>query len=235
MPYKRKGYRRKAVRKGKKWVRSRLNQGKIYSYKRVLDLSQVGPGLTTDNVNCDVSGTLLQLNNAVSGGNSYGALSYYASLDQLPDNSEFTSLYDQYKITGIKLEIIPFNNTSNAGTTIAGSNVAACLHSVVDFDDVSLPTASLSGVQKLMQYQNYKRTMIPGRKLVRFYRPHLAVGAYSGAFTSYLNKGPQWIDCGSPSVQHYGFKMVPEIFSSTASTLTCKMLVTMYVKFKNVR
>ncbi len=37
--------------------------------------------------------------------------------------------------------------------------------------------------------------------------PHLAIGAYSGAFTSFANtNSTQWVDANSPSVQYYGVK-----------------------------
>ena len=36
--------------------------------------------------------------------------------------------------------------------------------------------------------------------------PRISTAAYSGAFTSYTNTKAPWIDCNSPTVQHFGMK-----------------------------
>jgi len=72
--------------------------------------------------------------------------------------------------------------------------------SVLDYDD-STSTASAA----LRQYESAVQVQST-RPMTRTLCPHVAIAAYSGAFTSFANKKMVWIDSGSPSVVHYGVK-----------------------------
>ena len=73
------------------------------------------------------------------------------NLSQLPNYTDFTNLYDQYRINKIVFKIIPkFSEASiNAGT--ANNANLAQIHSVIDYDDAVTPTA----LSDLVQYQSY--------------------------------------------------------------------------------
>jgi len=60
----------------------------------------------------------------------------------------------------------------------------------------------------------------------------MAVAAYAGSFTSYANMEPQWIDCASPSVQHYGFKCA---VNPTGVAMTFDLIGKIWVQFRNSR
>jgi len=71
-------------------------------------------------------------------------------------------------------------------------------------------------------------------------RPRVASALYaSGAFTSY-GVGPkdQWIDCVSPSVEHYGLKLATSVFSAANNPTvdpSWDVYMVYYVKFRNPR
>ncbi len=131
-------------------------------------------------------------------------------LSYLPSYTEFTALYDQYKIEAIDIGILPSAVTSTPADPSNGYVVLA-----VDYDDASTP----ANVDTLLQYGSAE--VFPINSAIRFrLRPRLAKAAYSGAFTSYANEAASWIDVGSPSVQHYGLK-----FGCSATTTSVKWQV----------
>jgi len=151
---------------------------------------------------------------------TFAALSFVVnSLDQI---SSLTGVFDQYLIERIEVKLTP--RVSVAG--IATSNTGF-LHSVIDFDDAN----ALSTIAQANDYPN----CVAGSGVDGHYRtwvPHFAVAAYSGAFTSFLNSGPTWIDAASPSVQHYGLKTA---WSLTDSSYTVDAWVRLHTVWRNVR
>lgn len=173
---------------------------------------------------------------------TYYAGSIYFSLDQLPDYTEFTALFDRYKIAGVKVVFRSFNISSLSDVQgQANGQLGGVIHYITDYDDAAVPTASDVGVQALREHENYRTASIfnsRGLFLKRYVRPRIALAAYAGAFTSYANVKPMWIDAASPSVQHYGLKFIVELLASQANftqnfnfTVEC----TYYVMCKDVR
>jgi hypothetical protein len=131
-------------------------------------------------------------------------------LGYLPSYTEFTALYDQYKIDAVDITILPSSVTSTPADQASGFVVLA-----VDYDDATTP----ANVDSLLQYGAAE--VFPINSAIRMrLRPRMAVAAYSGAFTSYANTPSTWIDVASPSVQHYGLK-----FGSSATTTSVKWQV----------
>jgi hypothetical protein len=135
---------------------------------------------------------------------SDSAWSFKFTLDSLDNYTEFTSLFDLYRIDKIVFRLIPLQNTVEAPAT---QKDVGLLYGAVDLDDYAGAT-----VATLCQYPNMKIANFD-EKLTFAFKPKFAVAAYSGAFTSYANTGG-WIDMGSPSVEHYGLKL--NVASSTA-------------------
>lgn len=155
------------------------------------------------------------------------SVGYSFKLNDLPNYTEFTALFDQYKITGIKIRLIPEQNQQALGVGVF--NIPP-IYTVIDYDD----DTALTAITDAMQYQNCKiHTTISGSQIVRFFRPHIAVAAYSGTFTSYMNKSMQWIDSASPDTRHYGFKII--VAAITTLDTTFSVVATYYLKMRNVR
>ena len=121
-------------------------------------------------------------------------VSYSFQLSDLPSFADFTALFDSYRIDEVELTMIP-------GWTQFDNNTMALVLSVVDFDDATVST----DLSAFLQSENVQQHT-PHEPIRIKLKPKFATAAFSGAFTSYsVSQG--WVDCGSPSVQHYGIKL----------------------------
>lgn len=181
-----------------------LTGGKVYKFKRTVDLG---------NITASAAGDVL------------GALKF--TLADLPNYTEFTALYDQYKIYFVVLRFVPDQNMASANN--AAGTTTPILYHVIDYDDATAPANKTD----LFQYQNLKV-----RNFSRFskitLRPHVAVAAYQGAFTGYANFKSLWLDAANTAVEHYGVKYC--ISQPSANWVTSwRLVATYYMAFKNVR
>jgi hypothetical protein len=131
-----------------------------------------------------------------------GALIFRIS--NLPAYTEFTQLFDQYRILEATVRFVPTFSTSTN------------LYTVVDYDDATLPTA----LTDLDQYSSLTVSE-SGTMVVRTLHPKVAVSVYQGAvpFTGYAS-GNLWIDSISNSVEYYGLKYyIPATAASTGTAL----------------
>lgn len=149
------------------------------------------------------------------------------TLADLPDFTDFTALYDQYKITGIKIAWLPRGNSSDVQTQGAISR----FFSVIDRDDDATP----SGIDQLTQYESCKMTSST-QIHSRYFRPSIrtevptAIGG-----TGYTISGPKWIDVTNTNVKHYGLKIAAQGPLTGTGSIYYDAQLTMYVAFKNVR
>lgn len=131
-------------------------------------------------------------------------------LSNVVNNSEFTTLFDQYRINAIVLKFIPRLNMVQVPTVVgqAPINNIPTLHWVYDYDDANAP----SNVDELLQYNNYRCCNFDKTVTMKI-KPRFSLAAYSGAFTSY-KPASGWLDCASPSIQHYGVKFAVDSFTA---------------------
>lgn len=151
------------------------------------------------------------------------ATNYVFKLSDLPNYTEFTSLFDEYKISCIVLKFTPLYPT-NLSATDYGQ-----IYTMIDKDD----NATLSVVQA-QQYQNIKvRGGLKGKTIV--IRPKIKGLIYnnSGVTTGQSSLINEWIDVAYPDVTHYCLK---NVWTQTpVVTLYQRVEATYYLKFKNVR
>jgi hypothetical protein len=114
------------------------------------------------------------------------------TLSSFADYTNYTACFDQYRIDQLEVWLELNGNPSATLSTIV---------TVVDLDDATVPTTAVA-------IQDKQGALLGSGAAMRYHRwrPHVAVAEYSGSFTSYGNVPSTWIDCGSPNVQHYGFK-----------------------------
>lgn len=148
------------------------------------------------------------------------------SLNQLPGHSELTALYDQYKINMVKLEVIPQFDNANVGSSTS-TNVITQNYSVIDYDDITVPTT----MDTLMQYQNLKRT--PSTRIItRVVRPKFASELFNTSIATAYRPSSGFVDCNYDTVEHYGCKFG---FSSNPQAQKFGLKMTFYLAMKNVR
>lgn len=159
-----------------------------------------------------------------AGADAFASLKF--NLSQLPNHSEFTALYDQYKINMVKAEIIPQFDNANVGSSTS-TNVITQNYSVIDYDDITVPTT----MDTLMQYQNLKRT--PSTRIIkRIIKPRFASELFNTGIATAYRPTSGFIDCNYDTVEHYGLKLG---FSSNPQNQKWGLKITYYLAFKNVR
>lgn len=150
-------------------------------------------------------------------GNTYGGLSF--NLNQLPNVTEFTNLYDMYRINKIVVKFVPNRSSSDVAAT--GEQIPN-LNTVIDYTDATAPTS----LSQLYEYQNWK--MSRGINVhTRVITPASLdlVNATAGS-----NAGnpqwKQWISTSAPTIEHYGLKYGLETSASNNA-----IAVTPYISF----
>jgi hypothetical protein len=117
------------------------------------------------------------------------------SLNQLNDYSNLTSVFDQYCIYSVA---VSFSVDGNSPTGVSVSLLTA-----LDYDNI----ANIGPVG-IANYTNCSETLIgPSSSLVRYVKPCIALAAYTGSFGGFATQRC-WLNCNSPSIQHYGMRAV---------------------------
>lgn len=161
------------------------------------------------------------------------------NLNQLPGVGEFTSLYDQYKIMGIRVNCQPLL-TEGIASAVSGSTLIygfPKFSSVIDYDDTFTPASE----DVLLQYGSLKQT--PAfKEHKRYFKPKIRGAALDsgGVVNPATSIKAPWIDVGNPNVPHYGVKLYHPgpIASGTplvSSSIGYSVYATLYIACKNTR
>jgi len=164
------------------------------------------------------------VNVATDGGSEVFA-AYYHTLNGLPNYTEFTGLFDQYRIVEIGVQCIPAQNVETLAAGGSGFNGNLLTH--VDYDDNTPPSSEA----EMLQRQNLQ-SWVWSRPFAFRYAPRIASAVYSGAFTSYANVSP-WVDVASPDVRYYGWKL--GITPAVGQIYGLNILTYAVVEFRSVR
>jgi len=122
-------------------------------------------------------------------------------LSLLPNASEFTALFDCYRIMNIKGQFIfDMNSAGMKGT--AGSCLPNLIY-VKDYDDAS----PLSVIYDYQQYESMKIKRMDKTIRMSFHPRPVSPVYGGGAFTSWaVNSTNPWIDTANNAVSYYGLK-----------------------------
>jgi hypothetical protein len=153
---------------------------------------------------------------------------------QFSDTPQYTSLasvFDQYRIDEVQLVFRPMFTAQPQSTTASTQYVVPTLYLVVDYDDASALSANSAA------FEAYSNCNTSTQEIVSLsFTPHIAAAVYSGAFTSFANMQNQWIDAGSPSVQHYAVKYGIDAGGSGQTLFQSWTITRRYrISFRNVR
>lgn len=215
-------YRKRSVRRYKKGM---------YRYKPMYRIMTYPYKLTVNYVSITM-GALGALN--------YGAIA--PRLFDIPQHAEYTAMYDQYKITGLKFKFIPLQNTANVARIDAANNSypntqLPYLYVVIDNDDNN----NITTINDMLQYQNVK--YVPCyKKMNRYIVPTTLGRVFETAVgDGYTTKRRQWLDCDDTDIPHYGIKWLLSSATPTgaanpfAGATMYNVFVTYYIKFRTVR
>jgi hypothetical protein len=148
---------------------------------------------------------------------------YAFALSSFPDYTEFTALFDSYRIQQTR---VSFTNIA-----FAGGSVLANMHTVIDYDD-----NNVIGVSAMQEYETYQVDTVES-SFSRTLNPRAANAAYSGAFTSFSQMPTKtWCDVASPNILYYGLKgIIPASTFAGGPLAVLEVTVSSVLQFKNTR
>lgn len=125
----------------------------------------------------------------------------------MPNYTEFTGLFDNYRIDRIACWALPTWDSANVttGATQSSANLPWIIHAV-DYDDTGAVQST-----GLMQYGNAKFTQLAGdnSKILRAWIPRSNTAVQAGGANAGGVRPAKlaWIDTQSPDTSHYGLKL----------------------------
>lgn len=150
------------------------------------------------------------------------------SLNQVMQSTDFTSLYDRYKITGVKATFL--YQISDAGTT--GAGVLPTIMWAPDYDDIVAPT-----YPALRSKQNAKqRILTANAPFSIYYKPRVmgAVQSSNAALTQNALVSRGYINSEFPAIDHAGLKFsLNNLYGSTAVSAQLEIKFTYYLSMKD--
>lgn len=161
--------------------------------------------------------------------NPSGTLQF--SLDQVPGSSDFTALFDQYKITGVKVD---FRLILDPAAAAAGSATYPNLYVRRDFDNTANET-----VAEIAQDNKSKRFILHPNKVCSIFVKPALQAEYFNTSSGLTDKSPvwnRWFDCSNPNMQMLGVKWAIDtmgILLTQGNTMTIEY--TYYLEMKNTR
>jgi len=154
---------------------------------------------------------------------------YTFNLAQLPGVSDFTSMFDAYKIDKVNVTFWPFKATNQDPSTVSTYDIPRT-YLLVDYDDDNPQTST-----NLREYANCRISTMT-RKLKISLVPKVAQAVYRTALTSAYaqpNKSIK-LDMSYTDVPHYGIKYA-NTTSGTAGGFGYEVQVQFYVSLYGVR
>lgn len=153
----------------------------------------------------------------------------FATLNSVPNASDFTTLYDQFRINGVKFTLIPRGNQSDIGTASGTVAQSVGVFSVIDYDDSN----ALTSLGQALQYQNMKMTR-SHQIHSRYFKPRIMTSADATTGIVMANNTRGWLDVATGAdVKHLGIKYVLQ--QSPNSSQQFDLKVDYYLAFKCVR
>lgn len=146
----------------------------------------------------------------------------------LPNYTEFTALYDQFRINYVVTKwYLKIDPSAQTAATASFPRMYYC----VDADDDAPPT-------NINELRNHGRTrmviMNPNRPVTIKFRPSVLIQAYEGATTTaYIPKWKQFVDCADFATPHYGLKVAIDDLTNTNYQVTVETIL--YFTMRDVR
>lgn len=149
---------------------------------------------------------------------------WFFSLNNLPNVSEFTNLFDNYQITYIKLYVY-LKLTPDAAT--AATAAYPIMHVRRDHDDSAAPP-------DIYEYSNIQRRQLsPNRPFILKLKPAVRGEIASSGVTTFTPRWRVWLPTTNPEVPHYGMKF--QIRNWLMAGADIDVTGTMYFNCKNQR
>jgi hypothetical protein len=152
------------------------------------------------------------------------------ALNQIPASSEFTNLFDKYRITSIDLTFTYWREGSPPGG-LGADTLWPAMYLYMDDDDAAIPTTK-SSVLERMSVQRV--SFSPTRQTISVNIRPRWIQSRGGTST---NIAPinTWLDMSTPGVQHYGVKSWVDYYNTTCGNQQIGANGVMHFECNNVR
>lgn len=163
--------------------------------------------------------------NQTAGDCNYAPFCIVPKVKDLQNFNALASLYDEFRVDWLRINFRPVmqpNCLNQIGASGVGSGCGGFLHMVLDFNDVALPTDSITGVKELGQYSSYKCVRL-GDAASMFYKPQVQGAVYNGASALVVGNtvAAGWIPFGtenSTPINLYGVKCIAQMSASGSAS-----------------
>jgi len=178
-----------------------------------------------------------------SAGTGYAGAVQLFSLGLLPNVTELTFLFDQYRIAYVvwRLTCRP-SVTSVVESAVNNSLGLPRLIIARDYDSTTAPASSSSGWDDLQQYSTAHRFDFGNREQRTFemgVKPAVAVPIYRTSLSTfgYGPKWDQWLDCQYTDITYQGLRYVVNVpyTTSLSDSVTFDVDATFYVEMRTTR
>jgi len=182
-----KGYKSKPKMNKSKSLIPRVGVSTVYNFTRYASAT-VG------------SANVFTLNNLLS----QNSFNFNFSLSSLRNSTDFTNLFDQYRIDKVDLYFRLVNNPDAQTSTTVASSYFPTLWYVKDVDDVTSMT-----VADMQEKQGVKRVIMNPQTLVKIsVVPKFQKMVYQTLTNTGYGPASGWLDCIDTNVPHYALKTV---------------------------
>lgn len=172
----------------------------------------------------------------------YSYTSYMFNLGGLPNYTEFTNLFDAYRILAVKITFIPSVSSNDAGNVLNATNwgYQPTIWTGVDKNGFSWTGATYPTINTenaIVQNNNAKIVRNPLKPFSIYIKnPAVELGVVASAtLVGGGNRARQWIDTDNYSVNHYGAFIGGLIPNGTANfSVVYNPIIKYYMQFKNV-
>lgn len=131
---------------------------------------------------------------------------YSFNLQQISGFTDFATLFDQYKLTGVKVMFRLMSNPDAGSNNNTAQQIFPSIWTVTDHDDDNTITLA-----QMKEKQGARRRVLRPNSIVSSYikSPHIDMSVYNSSVTTgYTSSTPRWLDMNSPNIPHYGLKIV---------------------------
>lgn len=196
--------RRARMRRRTRFNRVVAGYNKIYSFKRTYQ------GTT-------FTGT--------PGASSFESFSF--KLNDLPGYTDFTNLFDNYRIVKVVIRMYPQANSLEFGS----DHYMGAMYSAIDTTDDTVP----SSLTEIMELENC-RSHDPSKPFTVKFKPSISPQIYDGLLTpGYGTSQNNWIQTSSDDIPYYGWKLGLSSQANLTHGTYFIPIITLHIECKNVK
>lgn len=202
----------------------------VYAFRRTTTQSfflNTASGFNAFGFDLTLAPTLASADIYLSGSPSY--------TPSIPNASEFTNLFDQYRIKRVTIELFYGQNSVVSPTS---TNVLPCFQIANDFNSVaSFNSADMNQYPQMKTYQLGNGVT---NKIVWSFQPRARADVVTSAIissSSAMNVPSPWLDTSSTSIQHLGCRVFMNNMGITTNHIVGSLLMQIHydLEFKFVK